>query len=187
MAVQYSQMIRIGAGNPIVEEVGGDFLSPLLDLGETHPEGITVTLGGNDKKIGSAQSTLHSDILPAAAREVTVKFRVKAQSVEALALAMGQGLDVVADDEAASPVQRYLEVADYAPPVYYALRIKCPQTDDPDLYDIWTFYKGRFITSFEQALTYDNERYIPLEFCGVRNDDGKAFRIGVEGEEGDLP
>lgn len=187
MAIGYSKTIRIGAGNPILEEVGGDFATPLLDMGYTHPEGITITFSGNDKVIGSAQSTLPSEVLPASMREVRVKFRCKEQYAETLALSMGLPIAEVADDTGASPNQREFEVGDYEAPVYYALRVKCPQTMDPTLFDIWTFYKGRFITVFEQALTYENERYVPLEFVAVRNDSGAAFKVEIEGDEGDLP
>jgi len=186
MAIDYSKTIRLGAGNPILEEVGGDFATPLLDMGETHPEGISIRFTGNSKKVGSAQSTLVSEILPAAMREVEVTFRCKQQYAEILALSMGAGIDIVADDTSGSPDLRVLEITDYEPQKYYALRVKSPQTDDPDLYDIWTFWKGGFVPSFEQALTYENERYIPLTFWGVRNDSGKLYHVGIEGE-GDLP
>lgn len=186
MAIDYSKTIRLGAGNPIVEEVGGDFTTPLLDLGETHPEGITIRFTGNDKNIGSAQSTLVSEVLPAAMRECIITFRCKENYAETLALSMGLPMSVVDDDTSGSPDQREFEVGDYEAPEYYALRFKAPQTDDPDLFDIWTFYKGRFVAAFEQAQTYENERWIPLEFRGVRNDSGKLFKVEIEGE-GDLP
>ncbi len=173
----FDEIIRSGAGNLLMDAVGGDFSSP-TDLGKTHEDGIKITYNGEVKKVKSAQSTMVS-LLRIIAEEGQLECAIEAHKMEALAIATGLDTSDITDTTG-TPNDKKIQIGGAREIPAKAFRIKIPQPSDPTLYDYVTIPKGQVIPKFEQAFTYNDVRYIPLTIEMLENSSGYLFEIKSE-------
>lgn len=173
----FDEIIRSGAGNLKMDDVGGDF-SAATDLGKTSEEGIKITYNGDVKKVKSAQSTMLS-LIRIIAEEGQLECAIEAHKMEALALALGYDSSDITDT-AGTPSSKSIQVGGVREIPAKAFQIKIPQPTDPTLFDYITIPKAQAIPKFEQAYTYNDVRYIPITLVMLENSSGYLFEIKSE-------
>lgn len=185
MATVIENSLRIGLGVIEIETLGEDFTTPLLDLGRTHPDGVTVTYEGPIKEIGGGQSPMIEDIYDIALQRLEFTWMAKVFSEKILALSLGQAITAVTDNTGSTPPSLQVDIGGFAAPTYYAMRIKQPQVVTPTLFDIIHCYRVRFVPAFTQVLAYQNERYVALRaICTRDSTTGKYAKYLIEGAAG---
>ena len=169
--------LRIGAGNVEMDDYGGSFTTP-TDLGKTHEDGIQIQYSAEVKKVKSAQDITVEEVF-LIAEEMTLEFALKEHKLEHLALSFGHDTTAVVDDTTSTPKTKSLEFGARRTLPIKAFRLKIPQPQDPNLYDTIIIYRGLVTPNFNQAFTYQNERYIPIkiECLGDPNNNGKLGKF----------
>ena len=173
----FDASLRIGAGNVEMDVYGGDFTAA-TDLGKTHEDGINIQYSAEVKKVKSAQDITVEEVF-LIAEEMTLEFALKEHKLEHLALSFGHDTTDVVDDAVSTPKTKSLEFGSRRTLPIKAFRIKIPQPQDSSLYDIIIIYRGLVTPNYNQAFTYQNERYIPIkiECLGDPNNNGKLGKF----------
>jgi hypothetical protein len=169
MAKTMSSHVRVGASTLKLDTVGGTFASP-TDLGNTSEDGITINYECAEKEIGCAQDTTIQEILKVGPERLEVSCMLKEHTMQNMALAFGQIMTDVTDNTGDTPLNESIFVGGWKPSQYYAVQIKVPQPDSltvTPLYDVFTFYKVKFVADFSQVHKVQEERYIPVKFICV--------------------
>lgn len=156
----FDESLRIGAGNVMMDAVGGDFSSP-TDLGKTSEDGIALRYSADIRKVRSAQEITVEEVF-LIAEELQLEFMLKEHTLENIALSFGHNTSDVVDDSVSTPKTKTLTFGARRSLPKMAFQISIPQPVDDTLDDIITIFNGLLIPSFDQVLKVQEERYIKV-------------------------
>lgn len=182
MAVTYDQTLRIGGADIEIFTKGNGFVTPLHSITDTHEDGVKYSLENFEKLVKSGRFAGLRKVFQHV-EVINVEVLVPDHTIESMALSFGQPLSAVTEDAVGPPPNVYFDVTGALDVTEYEVRIKAPQPADPTLFDIALLQRVSFIPVFDQAMSIQTERYIPLQlrayYDTVTSKIGRFYSEGV--------